>query len=201
MLLFVFIVDVVNDKPSASGLKRHLDSTEEQQEVKRVKVEFIEQLDWQQQVEREQQVEWEQQVEREQQVEWEQQVETEQLAEREKQAEQELSNQQQLEQELSNQQQLEQELSNQQQPSTSVADTEDTQPSGRLIFTFLSTFSEDNYSKIISYLPCSMTFQVFSHAMKNSWRTNSCLQVQTITIGYVLLVNDGGIAKSCDFYF
>ena len=140
MLLFVFIVDVVNDKPSASGLKRHLDSTEEQQEVKRVKVEFIEQLDWQQQVEREQQVEWEQQAEWEQQVAWEQQVEREQQVEKE----------QLPEQELSNQQQLEEELSNQQQPSTSVADTEDTQPSGRLIFTLLSTFSEDNYSKIIS---------------------------------------------------
>ena len=149
MLLFVFIVDIVNDKPSASGLKRHLDSTEEQQEVKRVKVEFIEQLDWQQQVEREQQAEWEQQVEREQQVEWEQLPDWEE----------------QTEEELSNQQQLEQELSNQQQPSTSVADTEDTQPSGMLIFTLSSTFSEDNYSKIISYLLCSMIFLVFSHAI------------------------------------
>ena len=137
MLLFVFIVDIVNDKPSASGLKRHLDSTEEKQEVKRVKVEFIEQLDWQQQVEREQQAEWEQLPD------WEEQAD----------------------EELSNQQQLEQELSNQQQPSTSVADTEDTQPSGRLIFTLSSTFSEDNYSKIISYLLCSMTFLVFSHAI------------------------------------
>ena len=61
------------------------------------------------------QLDWQQQVEREQQAEWEQLPDWEEQAD--------------------------EELSNQQQPSTSVADTEDTQPSGRLIFTLLSTFS------------------------------------------------------------